>query len=327
MANRSLVLAVAALGLLGCVTGCTRAIAGVGIPGSRPAAGVMSAATELGDFDTIQPCSMVDVEGLPADLQAEPEAADSFDSCSLQVDSAGATIQLDVGELVYDTDDTGETGPEALPSGLRLYTGTVQQGSCSAYLKFAEGIEMTSIAYANDGDGTADLCTTAATVARNVSGVLARGPVPHRSFPRNSFAGMDPCRLLDKGTLGPLGLDADQYQSYPAHHECEWTGYDQNDNSLTTYVSFIVGPPPVAQAGVSNAVQISGRSSITISTTEDTAAECWIDTAGQAFGGSQQNLVEIAEVYVSYDNQSTDSACQAGTSLATVIWPELPSTS
>ena len=324
MTSRSLVLAVAALAVLGCVSGCTRTVAGIAIPGAPAVASAMSASTELGDFATIQPCSMVDVEGLPADLQAQPDTPDSFDACSLRVDSAGATIHLDVGTLVYDEDDTGETGPVALSSGLQLYTGSAQDGSCSAYLKFAEGIEMTSVAYANDGDGTPDLCTTAAAVARNVSGVLARGPVPHRTYPQNSFAALDPCQLLDNSTLSPLGLDSSSEQSYPAHHECVWTGTDQDSNDLTAYLSFLVGPTPTAQPNVSTAAQISGRSSVTISTTDDTAAECWIDTAGQSFGAAQ---VEIAEIYISDDNQSTDSACQLGTTLATAAWPKLPSAS
>src|ERR1700744_4068024 len=97
MTNRSLVLAVAALGVLGCLTGCTRLVAGTAIPGAAPVAAAMSASKELGDYGTIQPCSMVDVEGLPADLQAQPDTPDSFDACSLRVDSAGATIHLDVG--------------------------------------------------------------------------------------------------------------------------------------------------------------------------------------------------------------------------------------
>jgi hypothetical protein len=185
---------------------------------------------------------------------------------------------------------------------------------------------MTSVAYANDGDGTADLCTTAAAVARNVSGVLGRGPVPHSGFPQNSFARIDPCPLLTDDTLAPLGFEANDHTSYPAHHECDWTGGVENDDVLSAYLSFVVGPPPVAEPNVSTASQIGGRPSVTISTTDDSAAECSIDTAGPAFG-AQQGLVEIAEVYISDANQSTDTACQVGTTLATAIWPKLPSAS
>ena len=65
---------------------------------------------------------------------------------------------------------------------------------------------------------------------------------------------------------------------------------------------------------------------LTIVSTDDSAAECWIDTGGVAFG-AQQNLVEIAEVYVSDTNVSADTACQLGTTLATAVWPKLPTTS
>lgn len=324
MAARRIALAGAGLVVLGCLTGCARVVAGTPMPGAAPSA--MSANKELGDFDTIQPCSMVDVEGLPSDLGAESEPADSFDACALRVDSAGAAIHVEVGALVYDEDEAGETGPEALPSGLRLYTGALDQDSCTAYLKFSEGIEMTSVAYANDGDGTTNLCTTAAAVARNVSGVLARGPVPHRSYPANSFAAVDPCTLLTGDTIASLGFSGDD-RPYPAHHECDWVGSGQPNNGLSAYVSFIVGPPPDAQADGGTAAQIGGRPSVTISTTDDTAAQCWIDTPGPAFGAAQSNLYEIAEVYVSDDNQSTDTACQVGTALATAIWPKLPSSS
>ena len=319
-------LALVALGLLGCLTGCARAIDGVAAPDLSSAPAAMSAATELGDFGTIQPCAMVDVPALPANLAARVEPADSFDACSLRVDSAGEATQLDVGALADDQDDTGETGPQRLPSGLQLYLGTVQEQSCTAYLKFAEGIELTSVAYANDGDGTANLCATAATVARNVSGVLAKGPVPHRGYPAASFANVDPCPLLTDETLHPLGFSAADHQAYPAHHECVWNDGLENNDVLSAYLSFIVGPVPVAAPNGGTEVTISGRTSIQTSTTDDSAAECWIDTAGQPFG-ARSNLVEIAEIYISDADQSTDTACQVASTLAAAVWPKLPSPS
>jgi hypothetical protein len=323
---RPAALALAALGLLGCLTGCARAVDGLAVPDPSSAAPAMSAAKELGDYRTIQPCAMVDVPALPSDLAARAEPPDSFDACSLRVDSAGEVIQLDVGALAYDQDDTGETGPQRLPSGLQLYTGTVQEQSCTAYLKFAEGIELTSIAYANDGDGTANLCTSAATVARNVSGVLAKGPVQHRGYPGNSLANVDPCPLLTDETLHPLGFSAADHQAYPARHECDWNDGLQNNDVLSAYLSFIVGPVPAATPNGGTEVTIAGRNSIQTSTTDDSAAECWIDTAGAPFGG-QPNLVEIAEIYISDADQSTDTACQVATTVATAVWSKLPSAS
>lgn len=324
MAIRFPAFALVALGLAGCLTGCARGIAGTPVPGAPGVAAPMSASKELGDFSTIDPCRMIDVQGLPANLRAEPEPAESLDYCALHVNSGGTNIQLDVGALIYDKDDSDEIGPQSLPSGLALYTGKLQDTSCTAYLKFSEAIEMTSVAYANDGDGTSDLCTTAATVARNVSGVLAKGPVRHRGFPANSFAKIDPCTLVDSATLTPLGLNSAGKKAYPARHECDWESGGGND--LSIYLTFIVGPPPVAQANVSTEEQISGRSSVEFSTTDDSAAECWINTGGAAFG-AQQNLVEIAEVYVNETNVSADTACQLGTTLATAVWPKIPTTS
>ena len=324
MALRFPALALVALGLAGCLVGCAKGIPGTPVPGAPGVAAPMSASRELGEFSTIDPCGVIDVEGLPTNLRAEPEPAESLDYCALQVSSGGANIQLDVGGLIYDQDNSDEIGPQALPSGLALYTGKLQDTSCTAYLKFSEAIEMTSVAYANDGDGTADLCTTAATVARNVSGVLGRGPVRHRGFPSNSFATVDPCTLVSADTLAPLGLDPAGKKAYPARHECDWQSGGADD--LSIYLTFIVGPPPAPQANVSTAEPISGRSSVVFSTTDNSAAECWIDTGGVAFG-VRQNLVEIAEVYVNDTNVSADTACQVGTTVATAVWPKLPTAS
>lgn len=326
MATRFPALLLVALGLAGCLTGCARSIAGTAVPGGPLVAAPMSASRELGDYSTIDPCGVLDVAGLPADLQAEPQPAESLDYCALQVNSGGATIPVDVGALVYDTGDTDETGPQPLPSGLVLYTGRLQDTSCSAYLKFSEAIEMTAVAYANDGDGTGDLCTTATTVARDVSSVLARGPVPHRSFPNNSFARLDPCTLVNADVLTPLGLGSADKKDYPAHHECDWESGVGGGGDLSVDLTFVVGPPPLPQVNVSTAARISGRASVVFSTTDDSAAECWIDTGGPAFG-AQQNLVEIAEVYVNDTNVSADTACQVGTTLATAVWLKLPPTS
>lgn len=318
MLARRTALAVAGIAVLGCLAGCT-SVAGTTGPEHVPPS--MSASKELGDFDTIQPCGMVDLKGLPPAMKAEFAPADSFDSCTLHVDSAGARIRVDVGELISKPDDVTESGLESLPSGLQLDKGSPQQGSCAAWLKFAKGIEMSVVAYANDGDGTVDLCTTAATVARNVSGVLAKGPVPHRTYPDNSLATVDPCVLVyadDMDSLGYIGG-----QNYPAHHECDWVGSRQDNVGLYVHLTFIVGPAPDAHADGGTATQIGGRPSVTISATDGATVECRIDTPGVAFGGAQSNLYEIAEVHVSY--RTTDAACQAATALATVVWPKLPS--
>jgi len=304
-----------------CLTGCATIVVGTPVSGAAAAARPMSAARELGDFSTIDPCSIVDTEGLPTDLAAQSEPEQSLDYCALHVTSGGGAAEAEVGALIFQGPDAGT--PESLPSGLWLYPGTVEQGSCSAYLKFHEGIEMTSTVYSTDGTGSSALCRSADELARNVSGVLARGPVTHRSFPAKSLGALNPCTFLDQATLAAAGVDTYPTR-YPAHHECDWTSSDGN---LAVSLTFIVGLPPVAQQNVSTAAQIAGRNSVLYSSTNSGAADCWIDTGGMPFSAGGPNLVEIAEIYVTDQNQTTDQACSVGTTLATAAWPALPSAS
>jgi hypothetical protein len=304
------------------LTGCARIVDGMPLAAAPALAPSMGASTELGDYNTVDPCSMVDIEGLPTDLQAQLAPAESLDYCSLEIDSAGNDAEVDVGELLFHADDDAGD-PDPLPSGLSLYTGTLDpdDGSCTADLEFADGVDLASTAYDDDeGNGTDALCTAAAEVARNVSGVLARGPVTHRRFPANSFGTLDPCTMLNQAALDtvPVGNPT----PYPAHHECDWGDAD----SLSVSLTFIVGPPPAAQQDAT-ASQIAGRNSVTYSDTHDSEAECWIDTGGVPFASSDQDLVEIAEIFVGDPGQSTDQACAVGTTVANIVWPELPATS
>ncbi|HJP76043.1 MAG TPA: hypothetical protein VJ914_17370 [Pseudonocardiaceae bacterium] len=319
MSARRMALTVACLAALGFLTGCAGSDPGT----PDPPKASMSAHKELGDFTTIQPCAMVDIKRLPADLKAALEPVDTLDSCALRVDSTGTPIRVEVGELTYaDVDNADvENKPEALPSGLQLYVGSAQQGTCAAYLRFADHIDLTSVAYATDGTGT--LCATAAAVARNVAGVLAKGPVPHRTYPANSFATVDPCGLVYADDYSSLGY-VDENNRFPARHECDWIGNQSATNSLTVRLIFIAGPAPDAQALGGTASQIGGRPSVTTSTTVGAAAECRIDTAGPALGATQSKLYEIAQIHVTYDNHTTGDACQAGTALADVVWLKLP---
>ena len=275
----------------------------------------------FGDLTTIDPCSLVDVATLPKDLHATVSAPRSMDYCELKLDVAGDTAVADIGELVSST---GEhlTDAEQVAGGITMYPDTLSYGSCDSYLSFTgTPMYLTSDVSAETGDGSEALCTASQEIARNAASAIADQRVTHvATVPANSLRRVNPCGLVGPGVLLPAGLGAPV--TYPARHQCVWNAAG-NDLSEYAQLLFLVGPRPEPEDG-STATQIGGRDSVVQVTDDGDFGDCQIDTGGIASGAAQQDLVEIAEVFVYASGQTGAAACQLGTAIASAAWPKLP---
>jgi hypothetical protein len=134
---------------------------------------------------------------------------------------------------------------------------------------------------------------------------------------------VDACSLVGSPVLDAAGLGP--AVTFPAKHQCVWN--DKADDAAE-YVQllFLVGPYPEPADGAT-ITQIAGRPTVVQPIDDTDFGECTLDTGGIAFGQPQQDLVEIAEVFVYESGQTGAAACLLGTSIAQAAWPKLPASS
>lgn len=306
-------------------TGCTGVVAGVAlpVPNYQPY-DPTDAGAALGDFTTVDPCALLDFATLPKGLGAVRQPPQSLDDCPLDVEVAGATAHADVGELVSST-GSDVTDQQEVDGGLIMAADKLSYGTCTAYLSFAtHQVYLMAEVYVSEGDGSDALCTASQDLAKNVATVLSRQRARHLGgVPARSLQRVDACGTVSASVLDSVGLGTPN--TYPAKHQCVWDAKsDQSDEYAQ--LLFLVGPTPEPVHG-GTVSQIGGRRSVVAPTAETDFAECQIDTGGIAFGRPQQDLVEIAEVFVYSSSQTADQVCQLGTTIAKAAWPKLPASS
>lgn len=306
-------------------TACSGVIAGTALPQPNFAPyNPADANTAFGDFSTVDPCALIDIGALPEDLDAVRQKPESLDYCALKIDVAGTSAYADIGELVSSTGEN-LSDPEQVAGGLSMYPDTLSYGSCTAYLSFTGNpMYLISEVSSESGDGTDALCTASQEIAKNAAAVIARQRVPHVSgIPAKSLRRLDACSLVDSAVLDAAGLGPSV--SFPAKHQCVWND-KANDAAEYVQLLFLVGPSPEpGQDGTTT--QIADRQTVVQPTDETAFGECTLETGGIEFGQPQQDLVEIAEVFVYASGQTGAATCQLGTSIANAAWPKLPASS
>jgi hypothetical protein len=109
---------------------------------------------------------------------------------------------------------------------------------------------------------------------------------------------------------------------YPAKHECIWVTH----GVATVRLLFSAGPEPTPYGEGSTASDIGGRPSVTYPVPDgEESSYCIVDSEHVPFTSpGQEDLVEIASVWVDMEIGQVDAACAAATALASEVWPKLP---
>lgn len=331
---RATVVLVAALGAVGCSTTAA-------LPGPKPTTtitpaaataspgdveGMVTAASRLGDLQTLDPCSLVDQAALPADLKATPAPRDSLDSCEFAIKAGGSNAQLSIGQLAVNWPVTAGTD-QSLSRGLDLYADGLQPGMCDSALELGDSVYVISRATVASGDGSAALCDAAKAAGTDVANVLlGNAPLHHFSVPSDSLAMLNACDMLDGQRVQGFTLPQPLLGEPPAGHTCDWTPLDANPNgaSLPDYeLQFLVGPPPTTNQG-GTSTTIGGKQTVKVSA-QDAGGKslCALSLVGRPFDQAS-NLMELAQVSVAEPSGQADTACSLATSMAQLAWPKLP---
>lgn len=347
MANplrRRLLVLVAAIGFLaGCTSGFGEAS--------------KTAALLLGDFSTIEPCSLTDPEVFAEFGNVEFGQPRSLDFCAVVIKpnaDPDADVTIEVGELGRANADYLET---PLPRKLEYVADSIyiteldDRGgdSCWQMLVFEEEDLTLSVrggfGYGR-GYGYGEVAPVspcdlvAAGMAKAVEVVLAE-KVEHRSPEPNSLVSLDPCDLVSDETITTLpGFAAAQRTESPGGHQCRWhTPSAPPDGPLRVTVTFDVGkmPKSLESQGIpSKSSTIAGRPAVALPMVEKS---CRVETGHIPFDEVEgtTDIFETVDVYADMPpgqrdaarqldmDEREDAACEGAIAVATALWPRLPS--
>lgn len=287
---------------------------------------LVSACGRFGDLTTLDPCSVISLGQLPADLAASPMPRDSLDTCDFLI-AAGSVkgAVLDVGRL--GASDTvayyGDNSELLQPAGLNLLEGKPYGGDCTDELDF--GGDMVGMTIDVSADPKADgqpLCDAATEVGKALATVVGgKTQAQHFTVPRNSIAALAACGLVPEGTA--VGSDKlATLPETPSHHYCVW----QPDPSVQTTafgINLEIGPK-VDDANANGHTMIDGLDTQTFTSDLGDYVRCDTDVYRAPWGNARSGLVEIASTWAAQPPGQTEAACTMARQLAAVVWPKLP---
>jgi hypothetical protein len=333
-----LVVAIATLAIAGCssddsASGTTSSTSKASPTTTPPVDlhGTITAMSRLGDVSTLNPCSLIDLSKLPADLQAAalspPNSGSDPHACDFTMVAGRKGALLVVGRLTSTLPST-ITGPaEPLDRGLALHGGTLVDNDCKAAVELGDGTYVISEVDGKIGNiaipGELEpLCQAAHDGAADIASVLLSNvPMRHRGAPTNLLTGLNPCDMLAGQQVDGLTLEARADE--PAG-ECIWPwGYAQQPILRLQFTTDI--PPSGEQLVIGGRATFRfGQDSKPVTLHVPADGNESICQAETVEGPGTGNLVEVAEVTVTDQPGQQDHACLLATDLAKLAWSKLP---
>ncbi|SFW92587.1 hypothetical protein [Amycolatopsis australiensis] len=267
-------------------------------PSSGPTPLTSSAA--LGDFATVDYCSLLDVPAVAPGAVASP----TFETCQARL---GARTIL-VGPLAFDSDPNIRpyAYPGPVPDGVAVQQSMFNdRTACTRAITFADGNRL-DLSVSDTSDDQAARCGVADAAVGSVLGVVTANKVGRLKFPERSWGLVAPCALLDTHDLD----DAAGADSRPA------TGLSGH-SCIRGKVSFKLTVETDEDARPAETV--GGREA----RLRTAGAFCLIDTTQPAPGlPGRRELAEISVVETA--GTANDATCAHARAAAASIFPRLP---
>lgn len=191
-------------------------------PVAAPPPADLTAAAALGEFTTVDFCSLLDLPPLTGG--AKPRDVErSFYDCLVTLPGR-PSMTLRVGPLTNDAQrqiwETDYRFPGPLPPGVRVEeTSKEREATCTRYLAFADSVR--TMVEVSGAVAAEQRCATADKTVTGVLAAVAEKRVQHVDYPAKSLARIDPCTLLS-GREAETALE-DEYPPSPiglGEHGC-----------------------------------------------------------------------------------------------------------
>ncbi|MEU7785966.1 hypothetical protein [Amycolatopsis sp. NPDC049159] len=260
----------------------------------------LTASAALGDFGTVDYCSLLNV----AEVAPGAVAVPTFESC--QATRGAQTIQL--GPLAFDSDPNIKpyAYPGPVPDGVAIQQSAFNDRSaCTRAITFADGNRV-DLSVTDTGNDQAARCGVADAAIGSALAAVTANKVGRLTFPDRSWGRVAPCVLLDNHDLDAAAGPGSKPTTGLSGHSCI-----RGKVSLKLTVETAESPaPPETLGGRPARVRTAG-------------AFCLVDTTQPAPGPpGRRELAEISVVETA--GTANDATCALARTAATSILPRLP---
>ncbi|MCR6486496.1 hypothetical protein M8542_27075 [Amycolatopsis sp. OK19-0408] len=263
----------------------------------------LTASAALGDFASVDYCSLLDV----AEVSPGATAVPTFELC--RADSGGRTIQ--VGPLAFDSDPNlkpyGYEGP--VPDGVAIQQSMFNDRSaCTRAITFADGNRL-DLTVTDPGAQQGARCGVADAAVGSALAAITAKKVGRLTFPERSWGRVLPCVLLDNHDLDAAAGPGSQPATGLSGHTCI-RGKVSVKLTVETVEPLLAPGPPETVGGREARVRLAG-------------AFCLVDTTQPAPGlPGRRELAEISVVETA--GTANDATCALARTAAGAILPRLP---
>ncbi|WP_408630258.1 hypothetical protein [Amycolatopsis mongoliensis] len=281
-------------------TGCAKTQAA---PETTSGPTPLTASAALGDFATVDYCSLLDVPAVAPGAVATP----TFETC--RADLGGRTIL--VGPLAFDSDPNikpyAYLGP--VPDGVAVQQSMFNdRTACTRAITFADGNRL-ELSVTDSGDDQAGRCGVADAVVGSVLDAVTANKVRRLKFPERSWGLVAPCVLLDNNDLDAVAGAGTRPAIGLSGHSCI-RGKVSFKLTVETDEAKAPAGPPETVGGREARVRVAG-------------AFCLVDTTQPAAGlPGHRELAELSVVETA--GTAGDGTCAMARTAANAILPRLP---
>lgn len=281
-------------------TGCAKTQAA---PATDSGPTPLTASDALGDFATVDYCSLLDVPTVAPGAVTTP----TFETC--RADLGARTIL--VGPLAFDSDPNIKPydylGP--VPDGVAIQQSMFNdRTACTRAITFADGNRL-DLSVTDTGDDQAGRCGVADTAVSSVLDAVTANKVGRLRFPDRSWGLVAPCVLLDNQDLDAVAGAGTRPATGLSGHSCI-RGKVSFKLTVETDEATAPAGPPETVSGHETRVRVAG-------------AFCLADTTQPAPGlPGRRELAELSVVETA--GAAGDATCALARTAANTLFPRLP---
>ncbi|ASR37776.1 hypothetical protein BAY61_25340 [Prauserella marina] len=300
------------------VAGCANVVGGEAGPGDvRP----LKASDVLGDFETVDYCSVLDADALSRAGGYVEHSRPSFDECFVDVVADDIDVRMRLGPLAYEPETSEEPDEEIVrPRGLRVQEyDSSETGRCAHYLVFPDGMNIqVSVEEREEQVESGVLCELSEAAVNGIRSFVSSSRIGHFEFGTESLGWLAACDLTSEQEVEEVIGEPAPQSTPPTSHWCFWGG--EYDDSLSVSLEFSVQdlPRSYLEEGY-YPDDIAGRPS---SVFEYESGACVADTPHLPFGEHETGQIEVVSIYV--EGPEDGDMCKPAEALAKVVWPRLP---
>ncbi|WP_439376837.1 hypothetical protein [Amycolatopsis lexingtonensis] len=260
----------------------------------------LTASAALGDFGTVDYCSLLNVDRVAPGAVAVP----TFESC--QAARGAQTIRL--GPLAFDSDPNIKPYdyPGPVPDGVAIQQSMFNDRSaCTRAITFADGNRI-DLSVTDTGTDQAGRCGVADATVGSALAAITAGKVGRLTFPDRSWGRVAPCVLLDNHDLDAAAGPGSRPTTGLSGHSCI---RGKVSLALTVETTEPAAPPET----------LGGRPA----RARTAGAFCLVDATQPAPGlPGRRELAEISVVETA--GTANDATCALARTAAASILPRLP---